>query len=553
MSAPAEALSETPPVGVPEAQIRVLAEFGFLLPGDQAEAAVLPDHDDDVRSEPLRRFHLLHVHQEAAVTADGEDTSPGMDQVCGNGTGEGETHRAEAVGDQDRIGLVRMEVAGHPHLVRSDIAEEDVFGAHGLAGVPDRLLGPDRTRRVVVPVAGELLLHFPPYGSLLLEVEVSRPSRPQSFVEHPQGVGQVADDLHLGMIVGVNFGGEEVDVDDLLVSVRVPEPGVVLHHVVAQRDHQVGGIDGTGDEVLRSKANGVEAVVGVPVDAALGHEGAHDTDAGDLAEEAQLLAGPLSDRPVARDDDRPSGVVDPLHGLVDDLVGGNGPAEAPGPERLGESFLFCDVFGELDVTGARLFRARQTYGLPHDFRNVVRVQDGRGPLGDGREQLHDIHDLVGFLVQARGCALAGEDEQRGSIHVGVGHSGDQIGGAGAQGAQADGGIAGEAAVDFGHEGGALLVPRQHELDLLRFREGDHEIGVFFAGNAEHVLDSLVLETLDQEIRSLHGEESLHVLGERVWVRPSGNASQAWTRLDIIFEDHGWEREIGDEPDSRQVW
>jgi hypothetical protein len=148
----------------------------------------------------------------------------------------------------------------------------------------------------------------------------------------------------------------------------------------------------------------------------------------------------------------------------------------------------------------------------------VRVENGRGPLGDGREHLHDIHDLVGFLVQACGRSLTGEYEQGGSIHVGVRDPGDEIRGAGPQGSEADGGIAGEAAVDFGHEGGALFVPRQHEFDLPRLLQGDHEIGVLFSGDAEDVFDSLGFETLNEEIRSFHGGDSLHeILEEEVWI------------------------------------
>ena len=55
------------------------------------------------------------------------------------------------------------------------------MGAHGPAYLPESLLGPDRTRGVVVPVAGELLLHFAPYCRLLGEVEVTGPSSSQPF------------------------------------------------------------------------------------------------------------------------------------------------------------------------------------------------------------------------------------------------------------------------------------------------------------------------------------------------------------------------------------
>ena len=61
-----------------------------------------------------------------------------------------------------------------------------------------------------------------------------------ALVEHPQGMGQVADHLDLDAVVLVDLGWDEVDVDDALVGTGIPEPGVVLDHVVAEGDHEVG-------------------------------------------------------------------------------------------------------------------------------------------------------------------------------------------------------------------------------------------------------------------------------------------------------------------------
>ena len=58
---------------------------------------------------------------------------------------------------------------------------------------------------------------------------------------------------------------------------------MVLDHVVAERDDEVGVVDRAGDVVARLQADRVEAVVGVHVDGALRHEGAGDADAGLLA------------------------------------------------------------------------------------------------------------------------------------------------------------------------------------------------------------------------------------------------------------------------------
>ena len=97
---------------------------------------------------------------------------------------------------------------------------------------------------------------------------------------------------------------------------------------------------------------------------------------------------------------------------------------------------------------------------------ISRLADLRRVLGDRLEQVHQIEDLVAFLVQARGRALAGDGDDRRAVHVGVGDAGDEVGRARARAWTCTRPPAGEPAVDVGHEGRALLVVRGDELDRL---------------------------------------------------------------------------------------
>src|SRR4029077_7238724 len=64
------------------------------------------------------------------------------------------------------------------------------------------------------------------------------------------------------------------------------------------------------------------------------------------------------------------------------------------------------------------------------------------------------------------------------------------------------GIRRETPVDVGHERGALLVPRQDELDLVAIRERGVEGERFLPGYAEHMPDALVLEALHEQLRDV---------------------------------------------------
>jgi hypothetical protein len=98
--------------------------------------------------------------------------------------------------------------------------------------------------------------------------------------------------------------------------------------------------------------------------------------------------------------------------------------------------------------------------------------------------------------------LAGEHEHRRPVHVPVGHAGHQVGGAGAEGAEAAGDLAGEAPVDLGHERRPLLVAAEDEADA-GLLEGEHHVGVLLAGDPEDEAQPLGLEAADEQVGGLH--------------------------------------------------
>jgi hypothetical protein len=71
---------------------------------------------------------------------------------------------------------------------------------------------------------------------------------------------------------------------------------------------------------------------------------------------------------------------------------------------------------------------------------------------------------MALLVHPVEVALSGERHQRGPVEVGVGHTGDQIGGPGPERAQTDSGPTGEPPDRIGDEGARLFVVDGHELD-----------------------------------------------------------------------------------------
>ena len=156
--------------------------------------------------------------------------------------------------------------------------------------------------------------------------------------------------------------------------------------------------------------------------------------------------------------------------------------------------------GKLEMGRAGLLGGGDGEGLAHRLGDDAGVVHACVPLGHRLEHLDHVDELMRLLVHAAQLDLTGERDHRGIVEVGVGDAGGEVGGAGAERGQADAGLAGEAAVGVGHERGALLVTRGHEDDALAVVERLAHVERLFAGDAEHVLDTLVLEALDEDLR-----------------------------------------------------
>jgi hypothetical protein len=96
----------------------------------------------------------------------------------------------------------------------------------------------------------------------------------------------------------------------------------------------------------------------------------------------------------------------------------------------------------------------------------------------------------------RALFLAGQHQHRHGAEMGIGRGGGEIQRAGPERRQADAGMAGQAAVGRGHEGGGLLVPGQYEL-YLRMAQRFQDVEVFFARQREDAVDAFVFQCRDQ--------------------------------------------------------
>ena len=171
-------------------------------------------------------------------------------------------------------------------------------------------------------------------------------------------------------------------------------------------------------------------------------------------------------------------------------------------QRLLVDLELCDVLGEVDVGGAVLLGLGDLEGLADDLRDDLGPDDLGAVLRHRPEEGDEVHDLVRLLVQPVRGGLAGDGDDRGVVHVGVGDAGDEVGGARSERGEADGGAPGEAALYVGHERGALLVAGGDEAQI-GVQQGVHDVEVLLARDAEHERSGLALEAANEQLCGLH--------------------------------------------------
>ena len=271
---------------------------------------------------------------------------------------------------------------------------------------------------------------------------------------------EVADELDLGHVVGVDLGRHRVDADDAPVARRGSRPTAPTRPCRSPRRRR-------GRRARRSRP-GSSARSGPAV----------NRKCSSSASSTPLpMKVVITCRPVCRQSSRSAGdapwrttpwptsstgrrasrmsaaaalqglVVGLAHRLRRALQAAARPRPALAMTSAGSSR--CVAPGFSAVATEKALRTASAHR--------ARVVDPGVPLGHRLHHLDGVDELVGLLVHAGQVDLAGDRHQRGVVQVGVGDAGGQVGRARTQRGQAHAGLAGEAPVGFGHEGGALLV------------------------------------------------------------------------------------------------
>ena len=279
-----------------------------------------------------------------------------------------------------------------------------------------------------------------------------------------------------------------MQMNDFFVSGGIEPRRRELLQFIAHADNHIRLIEAEVDIIVHHEAHGPEGVGVVVRKDPLAVEGRGHRNLQLFGEADQGLLRPVAGRPVSgQDDGGPGRLQQP--GRLGDLgrVRGRGlhRMHGQGPQRRFDRQRF-HVLGDGQIDGAGPLRLGQVEGVADHLGRRPGVRRVSAHLVTGLNMAHQVHHLMGLLVDPPQAHLGAEGHQRGAVRLGVGDPEQQVDGPGAEGGEANPRLAGDPAVHLGHEGGALLRAHQDKAHG-RIVEGIHQVDDLLAGETEDVI------------------------------------------------------------------
>ncbi len=405
---------------------------------------------------------LLGVHQEAAVACGDEHLGIRSGDLGADGSGKAPRHGGQAVRDQARVRRVGGIEPRHPHFEGTGIDEDDVVAAHGGADVGHNAGRCHRETVVPAPLIQFLRQELADLelGGLILEMAVESSLQ---RVEAPADVGLEPD---RDVVVEIDFGGELVNVDDLLVTLGIDAHRIELLEFVPDRHDRIGLVETEVHIVMTHEPDGAERLRMVVREDAFAMERRGDRDAQSLGESDERRTRVGARRSVARQDDRAPRCAEYGCG-TSHLIrrrlksAGNVDRERSRPDRRRSTL---DVLGDRQIDRTWALGLRQLERLPDHFRSRLSGGDESGPFRDRCEHGDQIDTLVRFLVAPVHADLRRKGDERRRVRRGVGDARQQVDRTRPERGGTHPRLAAETTVRLGHEGRSLLMAYEHEAD-----------------------------------------------------------------------------------------
>ena len=224
---------------------------------------------------------------------------------------------------------------------------------------------------------------------------------------------------------------------------------------------------------------------------------------------ADRVVGLRIGRALAEDDQRTLGALEHIERALDRIRSGN--LRRRSVDHLDERLLaglgihhLAEQLGrQIEIDAARAARHGGADGAREADADVLRMQHAEGRLAQRLGDGELIHLLVVALLQVDDLALgrARDQDHREAVGRGMSERGQAVEKAGRRNGEADAGLLGQKAGDRRGVTGVLFVAERNDANAGGLRHAA-EIGDRNAGHAVDGLDTVELERIDDEVKSV---------------------------------------------------
>ena len=253
--------------------------------------------------------------------------------------------------------------------------------------------------------------------------------------------------------------------DDFFTA-RSHEERRLLHHIVANVDHQIRPVDGAVNKIAGGQGC-IAHVTGVTlINHALTHLSGEERNARHIHQMQQGFGYPFTIGAGTNHDQWMMSPAQHVAGHIQALLAGRWPAGITGVEDMNARFgrFLGNVLRELQVHSTGAFFRGKAKGFSNLGGDGVGVTDLAGVFGERPHQIHHIQNLKQPLLGGLDGLLAGNHHHGHAAQLGVGGSRHQVGGARPKRGQANSHLASQSPIGRRHETGSLFVPIQHQTD-----------------------------------------------------------------------------------------
>ena len=381
-----------------------------------------------------------------------------------DGCGNTESHRTHAAGRKEVTRNVVAEKLRRPHLLLSDIRDDNRLALRGTVNRLDNLLG-----------HYDILVHRPVrHGALLLPLfNMRKPlpvlCRPDARIDCGEDILHVRDDSEIDGDILADGAGVAIHMYDLCpLCVCGKLAGDAIGEADAKGDYEISLVDGMvcGRRSVHSGEPERERIAFI--EGAKPHERRRHGNLRLVGKVGDILRRTGRNHAAAGIENRPLRLVHEL-GEASHLGGGRHGLRMICPERNALGILrrghgLLNVFRDVDNDRTRLAVRSYIERLGDDLRNFISMLHKEAVLSDRTADTAHIRLLERIGADLRKRDLPGDAHKRDAVHVGGGKTRDGVGSPWAGSHKANARLSRRTRIAVGHMHASLFMPPQHKLE-----------------------------------------------------------------------------------------